>query len=209
MMRVTLAPEPETFDRRVRQPGLRALDKLARKLSVPKSDIPSSEFPDHWRRSLDDLLAAYNRICSYLCLYIPRGTGARSVDHMVPRSLAWDRAYEWDNYRLACSLMNSRKGDAVHVLDPFEVEDGWFALELVAFQVLPADGLPDPIATAVDDTIRRLRLNDEECCGAREEYAEEYWRENVTFDYVKRCAPFVASELRRQNRVRVADVQFC
>ena len=28
MMRVTLAPEPDTFDERVRQPGLRALDRL-------------------------------------------------------------------------------------------------------------------------------------------------------------------------------------
>ena len=68
MMRVTPAPEPDTFDERVRQPGLRALDRLALELGVPKSEIPSSKFPDHWRRSLDDLLAAYNRICSYLCL---------------------------------------------------------------------------------------------------------------------------------------------
>ena len=201
MMRVHPAPEPDAFDEMVRQPGRPALDRLAaEKYSGSKEAVPAREFPPHWRKSLDDLLAAYQRICSYLCLYIPRGTGARSVDHMVPKSLAWDQSYEWNNYRLACSLMNSRKGDAVHVLDPFEVEDGWFALELVAFQVLPADGLPDPTATAVDDTIRRLRLNDEECCGAREEYAEEYWRENVTFDYVKRRAPFVASELCRQNR---------
>ena len=205
MMRVTLAPEPDTFDERVRQPGLRALDRLAHKYSVPKSEIPSSEFPDHWRRSLDDLLAAYHRICSYLCLYIPRGTGARSVDHMVPKSTAWDQAYEWDNYRLACSLMNSRKGDAASVLDPFDVEDGWFVLELVAFQVLPADGLADPTAAAVEDTIKRLRLNDKECCDAREGYAEEYWSENVTLDYVTRHAPFVANELRRQNRVRPGD----
>ena len=28
----------------------------------------------------------------------------------------------------------------LHVLDPFEIEDGWFVLELVAFQVLPAGG---------------------------------------------------------------------
>lgn len=205
MMRVTPAPEPDTFDEMVRQPGLRALDRLALELGVPKSEIPSSKFPDHWRRSLNDLMAAYNRICSYLCLYIPRGTGARSVDHMVPKSTAWNCAYEWDNYRLACSLMNSRKGDAVHVLDPFEVEDGWFVLELVAFQVIPANGLAEPTATAVEDTIRRLRLNDEECCGAREEYAEDYWSEHVTFDYVVRRAPFVANELRRQNRLREAD----
>ena len=167
MMRVIPAPEPDTFDERVRQPGLRDVDRLARKYSVPKAEISSSKFPDHWRRSLDDLLAAYNRICSYLCLYIPRGTGARSVDHMIPKSMAWDQVYEWDNYRLACSLMNSRKGNAASVLDPFDVEDGWFVLELVAFQVLPADGLADPTAAAVEDTIRRLRLNDEECCGAR------------------------------------------
>ena len=124
---------------------------------------------------------------------------------MVPKSTAWDQAYEWDNYRLACSLMNSRKGDAASVLDPFDVEDGWFVLELVAFQVLSADGLADPTAAAVADTIERLRLNDEECCGAREEYAEEYWRENVTLDYVTRRAPFVANELRRQNGLREAD----
>ena len=210
MMRVHLAPEPDAFDEKVRQPGRPALDRLAvQKYSGSKEAIPASEFPPCWRKSIDDLLAAYNRICSYLCLYIPRATGARSVDHMIPKSLAWDRAYEWDNYRLACSLMNARKGAATSVLDPFEVEDGWFALELVEFQVLPADGLPDPTATAVDDTIRRLRLNDKECRDAREEFAVDYWCEKVRFDYVKRHAPFVASELRRHNRVGPADLQFC
>ena len=206
MMRVQPAPEPDAFDELVRQPGRRALDRLAaEKYSGSKEAVPAREFPPHWRRSLDDLLAAYQRICSYLCLYIPRGTGARSVDHMVPKSMAWDRAYEWDNYRLACSLMNSRKGDAAHVLDPFDVEDGWFVLELVAFQVLPAHGLADPTAAAVEDTIDRLRLNDEECCGAREEYAEDYWSERIPFDYMMRHAPFVANNLRRQNRLREAD----
>ena len=73
------------------------------------------------------------------------------------------------------------------------------------FQVLPADGLAAATTAAVEDTIERLRLNDEECCGAREEYAEEYWRKNVTLDDVTRRAPFVANELRRQNRLRAAD----
>jgi len=90
MMRVSPAPKPDTFDRRVRQPGLRALDRLARKFSVPKSEIPSDRFPDHWRKSL-------------------------------------------------------------------------------------------------------------------EEYAEDYWSEYVTLDYLTRRAPFVANELRRQNRLRPGD----
>ena len=180
--------------------------RMAREYSGSREAIPSSRFPPFWRESLDDLLEGYHRICSYLCLYIPRGTGARSVDHIVPKSMAWDRAYEWHNYRLACSLMNSRKGAAASVLDPFEVEDGWFELELVAFQVLPADGLADPAAAAVEDTIEHLRLNVVECCGAREEYAEEHWSEYINFDYVRRHAPFVANELRRQNRLRETDV---
>ena len=195
MIRVTPAPEPDTFDGDVRQPGLRALDRLAEEYSGLKEAIPASKFPPYWRRSLNDLLEGYHRICSYLCLYIPRGTGARSVDHMVPKSTAWNQAYEWGNYRLACSLMNSRKGDAASVLDPFDVENGWFVLELVAFQVLPADGLANPTAAAVEDTIERLRLNDEECCGAREEYAE---------DYLERAHPVrLRDETRALRRERV------
>lgn len=205
MMRVNPAPEPGTFDKRVRQPGLRALERLAGRYSGSKEAIPPTRFPPYWRKSLDDLLAGYDRICSYLCLYIPQGTGARSVDHMIPKSKAWNRAYEWDNYRLACSLMNSRKGAAASVLDPFEVENAWFVLDLVAFQVLPADGLAVPTAATVQDTIDRLGLNDMECRGAREEYAEEYWSEHVSIDYVERRAPFVANELRRQNRLREVD----
>ena len=30
-----------------------------------------------------------------------------SVDHFVPKSRRWDLVYEWSNYRLACTTMNS------------------------------------------------------------------------------------------------------
>ena len=178
----------------------------AREFGGSLTSIPASRFPPYWRDSMDDLLVSYHRICSYLCLYISRGTGARSVDHMIPKSMAWDRAYEWRNYRLACSLMNARKGEAASVLDPFDVKNGWFVLELVAFQVLPGQGFErTDRLPSVADTIKRLRLNDEECCNARAEYAEEYWGKHVTISYVRRHAPFVESELRRQNRLLEAD----
>ena len=131
-----------------------------------------------------------------MCLYIPRGVGAPSTDHMVPKSRAWQHVYEWRNYRLACSLMNARKGVAADVLDPFDVEDGWFTLDTVFFEVRPGPGLPDHIATAVDKTIRRLRLNDQQCCDARREYADDYRKGHITLDYLNRHAPFVARELR-------------
>ena len=164
MIRVTPAPEPESFDGVVRQPGLRALGRLAeREYSGSRDAIPAGKFPPLWRRSMDDLLERYARICAYLCLYIPRGTGASTVDHMVPKSIRWQEAYEWSNYRLACSLMNSRKGVAPAALDPFEIEDGWFVLEPVAFQVLPGRGLSPSVADRVYQAIDLLGLNDQRC----------------------------------------------
>lgn len=91
MIRVVPAPEPGTFDANVRQPGLRTLRNLAeRDYDGSVEAIPSARFPPYWRESLDDLLESYRRICSYLCLYIHRGTGARSVEHMVAKSVAPD-----------------------------------------------------------------------------------------------------------------------
>ena len=159
MIPVAVADEPETFDAKVRQPGLRAMDELAGKLPArsagrpfnqvadSKEAIPPGRFPPYWRSAIDDLVEKYHRICAYLCVYIPRGVGAPSVDHMIPKSMRWDRVYEWNNYRLACALMNARKGSVDQVMDPFEVEDGWFTLELYEFQVVPGVGLPCNVET--------------------------------------------------------------
>ena len=147
----------------------------------------------------------YDRICSYSSLYIHPVTGARSVDHMVAKSMQWNQVYEWTNYRLACSLMNARKDAIASVLDPFEIEDGWFALELVGFQVVSGEGLAGDDLAAVEDTIQRLRLNDLICCEARAEYAEDYWDEQICLRYLRRRAPFVARELERHGRLRDED----
>ncbi len=140
-----------------------------------------------------------------MVIYIEKVTGAATVDHMIPRSAEWRHVYEWSNYRLACSLMNSRKKDAVGVFDPFQVESGWFELEFVGFQVKPASRLPRLIHDRAERTISRLRLNDRECCALREDYVEAYERNDITLKYLKRRAPFIASELRRQGLLRKGD----
>ena len=217
MIRVRPAEEPASFDAEVRQPGLRAVAELVggtpqrtagrryAQVATSRDAIPADAFPDYWRNALRDLLESYNRICSYLCLYIPRGTGAPSVDHMMAKSMHWDHVYEWTNYRLACSLMNARKGALANVLDPFEIEDGWFVLELVEFQVMPGEAPPPDVATTVEATIERLRLNDLECCKARLEFADYYWQGHISLDHLTRHAPFVERELRRQGRLREED----
>lgn len=78
-------------------------------------------------------------------------------------------------------------------------------LDAVFFQVAPGDGLDAATTEAVNATISRLRLNDQECCEARAEFAEDYWKGEIAYGYVARHAPFVARELRRLGRLLPTD----
>lgn len=195
MIRVAPAQEPDSFDARVRQPGREVLEKFA------VGGIRLSDFPTYWRRAIPDLMERYHQICAYSCLRIDPVTGARTVDHFVPRSASPRLAYEWSNFRLACMQMNTRKGTAVDILDPFHLEDGWFALELVAFQVVPGGDLSDTTTGRVAHTIERLGLNVQSLCDVRAEYASDYWQGHLDWHRLLRSAPFVARELARQGRL--------
>ncbi|WP_437909845.1 hypothetical protein WME95_19435 [Sorangium sp. So ce327] len=190
MIHVPLRPEPARFDALVRQPGLRALAANAEPL------------PPTWRECLDDLRDSYRSVCAYLCVLVPRGTGARSVDHVAPKSKRRELAYEWSNYRFVCSLMNARKRDFDDVLDPMEIPDGWFVLEMSFLQVLPAEGLHDETRARVQATIERLKLNDKECIAARELYYTAYLDGGLTLQLLHEWSPFVAREVVRQGLAR-------
>ncbi|MBX9764813.1 MAG: hypothetical protein K2Y24_17670 [Pseudomonadaceae bacterium] len=212
MIGVELTAEPQDFDAKVRQPGWRAIAELAGEPGLPKrkgrprqavansrEQIPADKFPSYWTEALPELRAAYRHVCSYVCVYIEPVTGAASVDHMLPKSLSWQEAYEWRNYRLACSLMNSRKNDYRDVLDPFEIDDDWFHIELVGYQVIPSADLDPAIKTRVQATIDRLKLNDRDCLTLRENYATDYFQGDISLGYLRRRAPFLAREIERQG----------
>lgn len=213
MIRLILAPEPDSFEEKVRKPGLRALDELVgvktdrtsgkafKVKAARKEDLKSNDFPSYWTDVLPDLLKAYGRLCAYTSFYIEKVTGAPSVDHAVAKTKDWRQAYEWTNYRLICSLMNSRKG-VKNLLDPIATRDEWFELEFVGFQVMPNPKLDGPLSAIIQFTITELGLNEEACREVRAEYAEEYWRHQSPDKWnwlVQRC-PFVAREMERQGR---------
>ena len=216
MIRIVPAPEPGRFATTVREPGLRAIAEMVgekptgrkgkpfQKIADQREQIPYDKFPPYWREALHDLLTAYSQICAYSCFRIHTVTGAGSVDHMIAKSKAWDNVYEWSNYRLACARLNARKNDFEDVLDPFEIQDGWYQLELVGFQVFANPHLDAQLRTSVENTITRLGLN--EFCHERAEDAEYYWAGDVTLKVLTAESPFVTKELRRQGRLLLADV---
>ncbi|TCD47202.1 hypothetical protein [Chlorobium sp. N1] len=197
MIHVDEQPEPQSFDAEVRSKGVAWLRKnrIALDRALPKG----ATLKPFWRSCLDDLHVSYNHYCAYLAISIERVTGGGSVDHFIAKSKRVDLAYEWSNYRLACSLMNSRKRDYEDVLDPFEVENGWFRLELVSGRIYPDPGLPVERKETVRATIDRLGLDDAQCRATRASHFQEYLELLYPEAYLRKRSPFVWHEASRQG----------
>jgi hypothetical protein len=229
MIHVAKQPEPRPpgfdFDQEVRQPGLSALSELIgkgptiqrpgrriQKRADRIEDLTSEVIRNYayWTRALDALHAAYRGLCAYSCFYIEPHCGP-TVDHFVAMTGGGARqAYEWDNYRLACSLMNACKNAFPDVLDPFLIKDGWFSLNLDTFKIEPAEGLEEPQRQRVQDTIARLKLDSRELRNQRRRWFEDYWQPKVPSQpiplwFLEERAPFLVREMRRQGRILPAD----
>jgi hypothetical protein len=175
-----------------------------KKVADRREDLEREHFPPYWTLVSDELCKCYRRICAYSCLYIEFLTGAPSTDHFAPVSTSWDRVYEWDNYRLACQLINARKKAFDDVMDPFEVEEGFFALNLLALKVIPGPKAGSR-RREVKATIERLGLDGAVYRAALEDYWNNYFIAKVPLQLVERRAPFFVSELRRQGKLRSGD----
>jgi len=199
MMRVTLKPEPDDFDAKVRRPGLRALDQF--KTGKRKT------LPTVWTKCIDDLWRAYDGTCAYLCVHIFKATGARSVEHFSAKSSDRTLMYEWRNFRLVCATINGWKSAYDDVLDPIKIQDGWFELEFRTGEtiVVPGNRLGKKRRTAVEQTIKRLRLNDPKCIYDRQVYYDEYQAGETTYGHLQRYCPFVAREVHRLGLRRARD----
>lgn len=199
MIRVIDQPEPPDFNDRVRIPG--------RQFLVATPQPSASEWRTHryWNRVSDALYQTYGQICAYSCHWIPPDTGFRTCEHFVPKDAQPDMAYEWRNYRLVCGVLNGRKGTR-QVVDPFLIQDGWFVIDFPSLMVKPAVGMAADRATAVNDTIVILGLNDEgTCVPARLEWLRSYcqvWHAGggpAAIQHLRRFAPFLAKEIVRQR----------
>lgn len=198
MIHVEPRPAPADFDAKVRGPGTAWL--------AAHPPAHKKKLPEYWRRALPDLRREYKGICAYFCCFVMPATGARSTDHFVPKVHARGVAYEWSNYRFACSRMNSRKRDARDVLDRFSLADGWFELYFPTMRVRPSRTVPTAAdGKAVRDTIERLGLNSQECVTEREHHWDNYAEHGLSAARLMATAPFVAMEAARQGLLNPAD----
>jgi len=122
MIRVQPQPEPPEFDKLVRQPGLAYLQGNAK----PTHNQWKSH--SYWRKIIPQLRKSYKEICAYCCHWIPPDTGSSTVEHFLSKDKYQKQAYQWDNYRLVSGPLNGRKGTREDILDPFQIQNGWFVI---------------------------------------------------------------------------------
>ena len=197
MIRVQPQPEPLEFDKLVRQPGLVFLQ------GNPKPTKNQWKSHNYWHKIQPQLRKSYQEICAYCCHWIPSDTGANTVEHFLPKDKYPMQAYQWKNYRLVSGTLNGRKGTREDVLDPFQIQNGWFVIDFPSILVKPAQELESNIAQSVQRTIGILRLNDEgTCLQGRQAYIREYCLGEIDFPHLRKKAPFLALELQRQGLVQ-------
>ncbi|WP_320333920.1 hypothetical protein [Pseudomonas sp. P5_152] len=196
MIPVRGQPEPASFNAKVRVKGIAHLTSKGLALNKP---LPSgTEVSPYWRESLTDLHVAYEGICAYLGIYFER-VGGVSVDHFIAKSVSAADIYEWDNYRLACSTMNSRKRDYNTVLDPFHLAKDLFHLQLSTGHIYPKPGIAARPMRLIEETIETLGLDDAICREIRSRRYQEYLQYQLPADYLKLTSPFIWSEANRQG----------
>jgi hypothetical protein len=130
-------------------------------------------------------------------MYLPE---QGSVDHFLPKASHPHLAYEWSNFRLASGRVNNSKGGAANILDPFEIENDWFYLDIPSCLLKANPNLEKPLRSQVSGTINSLRLNqDDSYVQERCNILMDYAREDITIGFLERRYPFIAKEVDRQG----------
>jgi len=196
MYPVKKKPEPDNFDKTVRQRGMKFLKK------TPNPSRKEWDTHAYWQQILPQMRKAYNNICAYCAIWISSAHGAESIDHFIPKSQNPELAYEWDNYRYSSLKFNRKKGKKT-VLDPFEIRDNWFVMDFPSLFIHSNKKIADvPVKQKIENTINVFKFNeDEKFLEECQEYIKYYCIGDITFDYLERKAPFIAYELKRQGLI--------
>ncbi len=197
MIRVICQPEPSNFESTVRRPGIQFLK--ACNLALGQSTPSKFEWRPLWRLALEDLYDSYDGICAYLGIKMEFSQGGVSVDHFEPKHTNPFRAFDWDNFRLTSSRMNSRKGRSQDVLDPFQIQNGWFEIDFTTGRVKANQDIDLQIQNQVKQTIKRLRLNDMRSKKQRIQFLDRWLAKKINLEVVKEDAPFIYMEILRQG----------
>lgn len=192
---LTRGNEPRLFDQNCRQPGAMWL------ASYPDKD--PHDRSGWWAPFQPDLARHFNYRCGWLATSIELegivehllGCGPRNGVQSPHRHLA----FEWTNYRYAAGTVNSLKGTMDNqIMDPCEVQEGWFEALLPSFELVATDRIPEHLKQKAQATIERLQLRRHKAQFTRWRWYERYWNNGAPdLEKLRLDAPLVAAAVEK------------
>lgn len=178
--------EPADFEARCRTPGNAWL-----------RTHPVGRPSDRWSPFRLALAAGFSDRCGYGAMWISSGT----VDHFVSCEEDRSLAYEWSNYRYVEGWFNSSKNKHLssQLLDPFEIQEGWFEIDLPSLQLRLTDAVPPAVRERAEFTLTKLPLRDDERVIRQRRGWLEMYEEGTPLAVIDRRAPLIAQAIRRQG----------
>jgi hypothetical protein len=190
MIRFEPSDEPDDFDLRCRQRGLKWL------VSHPEAERPY----DYWSEFKFQLADAFRNLCAYTAVFEPMGTVDHFVSWQASRREQPELAYEWNNYRYASQWINSSKSSAGDILDPFEVGIDWFEISLPDLQLHATDKVPAEYQALVAHTLQRLPIvHDERILRVRRQWYQLYENNEMDLALLEKMAPLIAQAVRKRD----------
>lgn len=179
---------------RVREPA--GFDKACRKRGAAwLAANPSVKRPkDLWSPFRPKLRSGFGNRCGYAAMYVAVG----SIDHYQSTKHRRDLAYEWKNYRFIDEWVNKSKQTIDQaVLDPYEVRDGWFEIQLPSLQLVVTSKVPAKHRARAEFTLKRLHLRDDErVIRQRDAWYQMFKDGKLTLDGLAEVAPLIAAAVR-------------
>lgn len=122
-----------------------------------------------------------------------------AVHHYQRKKNHRNLAYEWTNYRyIAGSVNSSKRNHDDAVLDPFEVQAGWFEVILPSMQLITTAQVPAQLQAKADFTNKKLKLaNGYKIRKLRRRYYEDFKANKLTQVGLADYAPLVAEAVQR------------
>ena len=188
VIRFPRVEKPEGFAARVEERG-------ARWLAVH----PDAKRPhDYWSEFRPALATGFRNLCAYSAMLDLNG----EVDHFVSWNENRSMAYEWANYRYATGWINSCKSAlaSIEILDPHEVQDGWFEVSLPSLQLELSTAVPETHRARARRCLDRLRLgHDERIMRQRRAWYAQYQAGKLSLEGLADWAPLIAAAVRKQQ----------
>lgn len=184
MIRVARVAAPPQFREKCQIPGKKWLN-ANRGARRPR---------DYWSQFKANLANGFANRCGYSALYEPVG----SVDHFKNWKHRPELAYDWQNFRYAAEWINKSKQTADdEVLDPYEVQDGWFEITLPSLQLRVTDRVPPEKRARANYTLTRLHLRDDErVIRQRHQWYAMYLEGKLSIEGLEQVAPLIAAAVK-------------